>query len=272
MRFLIVLLVATLGITAAAQQPRAPQFEPIPAPPDVAKPPADAEKTASGLAHKVLQKGSGTTHPKGDDFVTVQYTGWTTDGKMFDSSHARNAASTFPVNKVIKGWSEGVQLMVIGEKQRFWIPQELAYAGQAGRPQGMLVFDVELLEILRLPPVPSDVAAPPADAERTASGLASKVLVAGTGTAHASRGGAVKVQYTGWTTDGRMFDSSIPKGVPSTFRLDKVIPGWTEGIPLMVEGETRRFWIPKKLAYRGEDGMPEGMLVFDVKLIEILKP
>jgi len=154
MRFLIVLLVATLGITAAAQQPRAPQFEPIPAPPDVAKPPADAEKTASGLAHKVLQKGSGTTHPKGDDFVTVQYTGWTTDGKMFDSSHARNAASTFPVNKVIKGWSEGVQLMVIGEKQRFWIPQELAYAGQAGRPQGMLVFDVELLEISASPTIP----------------------------------------------------------------------------------------------------------------------
>jgi peptidylprolyl isomerase len=73
------------------------------------------------------------------------------------------------------------------------------------------------------------------------------VLVTGTGTAHVSRTGAVKVQYTGWTTDGVMFDSSIPKGVPSTFRLDKVIPGWTEGIPLMVEGETRRFWIPKKL-------------------------
>ena len=147
MRFIIVLLVATLGIGAAAQQARPPQSEPIPAPPDVAKPPADAAKTASGLASKVLQPGTGKTSPKGEDFVTVQYTGWTTDGKMFDSSFARNAASTFPVNKVIKGWAEGVQLMVVGEKRRLWIPQELAYAGQSGRPQGMLVFDVELLEI-----------------------------------------------------------------------------------------------------------------------------
>ncbi len=79
------------------------------------------------------------------------------------------------------------------------------------------------------------------------------------------------VHYTGWTTDGKMFDSSIPKGVPSFFRLDRVIPGWREGIPLMVEGETRRFWIPKKLAYRGEAGKPEGTLVFDVKLIKITK-
>jgi len=57
--------------------------------------------------------------------------------------------------------------------------------------------------------------------------------------------------------------------VPSTFRLDKVIPGWTEGIPLMVEGETRRFWIPENLAYGGRPGRPAGMLVFDVELISI---
>src|SRR6478736_6155905 len=185
MRYLIVLLVATLGITVAAQQPRGPQFEPIAAPPDVAKPPADAEKTASGLAHKVLQKGSGTTHPKSDDFVTVQYTGWTTDGKMFDSSYARNAASTFPVNKVIKGWSEGVQLMVVGEKRRLWIPQELAYNGMAGRPAGMLVFDIELMDVSPSPSTPPpDVAAVPADAKRTSSGLAYKTIREGKGGPH----------------------------------------------------------------------------------------
>ena len=70
----------------------------------------------------------------------------------------------------------------------------------------------------------------------------------------------------------KTFDSSIHKGVPSFFRLDQVIAGWREGIPMMVEGETRRFWIPKKLAYRGEPGKPDGMLVFDVKLVKITKP
>jgi len=105
---------------------------------------------------------------------------------------------------------------------------------------------------------------------KTPSGLTIEDLVVGTGDT-ASAGQRVSVHYTGWTTDGKMFDSSIPKGVPSFFRLDRVIPGWREGIPLMVEGETRRFWIPKKLAYRGEAGKPEGMLVFDVKLIKITK-
>jgi peptidylprolyl isomerase len=190
---------------------------------------------------------------------------------MFDSSVARNRPAVFPVNKVIVGWTEGLQLMVKGEKRRFWIPAKLAYDGKLDRPQGMLVFDVELLDILRVPPVPPDVAAPPADAEVTPSGLASKKLEAGTGTRHPTRDSIVRVHYTGWTTDGKMFDSSIAKGAPAVFRLNQVIPGWTEGIPLMVEGEKRRFWIPKKLAYRGQPNMPEGMLVFDVELVEITK-
>jgi peptidylprolyl isomerase len=79
----------------------------------------------------------------------VHYTGWTTDGKMFDSSVARGEPATFPLNGVIKGWTEGVQLMVVGEKRRFWIPGNLAYdnSPRPGAPKGMLVFDVELLAI-----------------------------------------------------------------------------------------------------------------------------
>ncbi len=244
---------------------------PLPAPPDVATPPADAAVTASGLASKVLVPGTGTDHPAPTDNVKVHYTGWTTDGKMFDSSVVRDRPAVFPLDRVIAGWTEGLQLMVEGEKRRFWIPAKLAYEGKPDRPQGVLVFDVELLDILRVPPVPPDVAAPPADAEVTASGLASKKLAAGTGTRHPTRAGIVKVHYTGWTTDGKMFDSSIAKGVPAVFKLAQVIPGWTEGLQLMVEGEKRRFWIPKKLAYRGQPGMPEGMLVFDVELVEITR-
>ena len=119
----------------------------IPAPADVAAIPADAQVTASGLGSKVLQKGTGTIHPNATSQVTVHYTGWTTDGKMFDSSVARGAPITFGLNQVIRGWTEGVQLMIVGEKRRLWIPQNLAYQGQPGMPAGMLVFDVELLGI-----------------------------------------------------------------------------------------------------------------------------
>lgn len=115
-------------------------------PPDVAAPPADAVKTPSGLASKVIRKGTGKVHPTATDRVTVNYTGWTTDGKMFDSSIPNSEPATFPLNRVIKGWTEGVQLMVVGETRRFWIPESLAYRGDHA-PYGMLVFDVELLKI-----------------------------------------------------------------------------------------------------------------------------
>ena len=122
---------------------------PISAPSDVAAPPADAETTASGLASKVLQAGTGGAHPSPTSDVTVHYTGWTTDGEMFDSSVARGQPSSFPLNRVIAGWTEGVQLMVVGEKRRFWIPGNLAYGDnpRPGAPRGLLVFDIELLGV-----------------------------------------------------------------------------------------------------------------------------
>lgn len=118
-------------------------------------------------------------------------------------------------------------------------------------------------------PAPSDVAAPPADASQTSSGLATKVISPGTGTRHPRASSRVKVHYSGWTTDGQMFDSSVARDEPISFGLNQVIPGWTEGVQLMVEGETRRLWIPERLAYGGQRGAPQGMLVFDVELILI---
>lgn len=125
----------------------APSNDPFAAPADVAAPPADAEKTASGLASKVITPGTGTQRPTAESTVKVHYSGWLTNGEMFDSSVRRGEPATFPLGKVIAGWTEGVQLMVVGEKRRFWIPENLAYQGRPGAPAGMLVFDVELLEI-----------------------------------------------------------------------------------------------------------------------------
>jgi peptidylprolyl isomerase len=263
------LSVLILAPATAARAAAAPAAAP-PAPPDLTAPPADAARTASGLTSKVLQAGAGTAHPVAGDMVKVDYTGWTADGKVFDSSVARGLPVVLPLDRLIPGWKEGLELMVEGEKRRLWIPAKLAYEGVEGRPQGTLVFDVDLLGILHVPDAPADVAAPPADAERSKSGLAWKVLAPGSGSRHPTDSSLVLVHYTGWTTDGKMFDSSIARGQPSSFKLGGVIDGWREGLKMMVEGEKRRLWIPKKLAYRGQPGYPEGMLVFDVELVSIV--
>jgi FKBP-type peptidyl-prolyl cis-trans isomerase len=356
-------------------------------PSDVAAAPADAEKTKSGLASKILKAGNGEKKPTATDTVTVHYSGWTTDGKMFDSSEQRGEPASFPLGGVIKGWTEGLQLMVVGEKRRFWIPEDLAYGpavAGSGRPGGMLCFDVELLGIKdapkppadtektkggvaykiskqgdgvspgadqvvtfhftaktmdgevvqdsrqqpapvsvpmdKLPPAlseivsemkageqrtcwlpeqqapggfivadfelisfkaappapaaPEDVAAAPKDALKTESGIAHKILSEGKGKDKPKATETVKVHYSGWTTDGKMFDSSVTRGEPAEFPLSGVIKGWTEGVQLMSVGEKRRFWIPEGLAYGPVvegSGRPGGMLVFDIELLEIVR-
>jgi len=263
--------------TDEATEKREPEADPgLPAPKDVAEPPASASRTASGLASVVLQTGKGADKPGPRDRVQVHYTGWTKDGKMFDSSVVRGEPAAFALNQVIKGWTEGLQLMTVGEKRRFWIPSELAYGNRPGRPSGQLTFDVELLSFEKTPEpptVPTDVAKAPAGAKKTKSGIAYRVLTKGTKKRHPGATSQVRVHYSGWTTDGKMFDSSVVRGEPTTFGLDQVIPGWTEGVQLMVEGEKTRFWIPGKLAYGDEPsqpGMPAGTLVFDIELLEIL--
>ena len=155
---------------------------------------------------------------------------------MFDSSVKRGRPAEFALNRVIKGWTEGVQLMVTGEKRRFWIPGNLAYGEEApndphaamGPPRGTLVFDVELIsfeEAPKPPDVPKDVAKVPKNTKKTESGLASRVLAKGTGKEHPGATSVVTVHYSGWTTDGKMFDSSVLRGEPATFPLTQVNKG-----------------------------------------------
>lgn len=113
-----------------------------------------ATKTASGLAYKVITEGTGAT-PKETDMVKVNYHGTLTDGTVFDSSVDRKQPVSFPLNRVIRGWTEGLQTMKVGGKSKFVIPSELAY-GDAGAPPKIsggatLVFEVELLAIEKAP-------------------------------------------------------------------------------------------------------------------------
>lgn len=112
-----------------------------------------ATTTTSGLGYKIIKKGEGDKHPDAESIVRVHYTGKLIDGTIFDSSVQRGEPIEFPLNRVIPGWTEGVQLMVVGDKWTFIIPGNLAY-GQRGVPQAgigpnaTLIFDVELLDIL----------------------------------------------------------------------------------------------------------------------------
>lgn len=108
--------------------------------------PSDAQTTASGISWTVLKAGTGTEHPAINSRVLVHYRGWTMDGNEFDSSHKTGKPLEFALNRFIPGWIEGLQMMVKGETRKLWIPAKLAYEGIAGRPQGMLVFEIELLD------------------------------------------------------------------------------------------------------------------------------
>ena len=127
-----------------------------------------ATKTASGMAYKHIKVGTGAT-PKETDIVKVHYHGTLTDGTVFDSSRERGKEVSFPLNRVIKGWTEGVQLMKVGGLTKFVIPSELAY-GDAGAPPKIrggetLVFEVELLGI-EAAPAAAPNAAPKAPAHK----------------------------------------------------------------------------------------------------------
>jgi peptidylprolyl isomerase len=141
----VLCIVCSITVTACGRETPADAG----APPDVAAPPADAQRSPSGLAWKVLTPGTGTVHPRPASTVVAHYTGWTTKGEKIDSSVDRGQPLTYPLGKLIPGWIEGMQMMVAGEKRRFWIPGPLAYdnSPDPSAPKGMLVFDIELLEV-----------------------------------------------------------------------------------------------------------------------------
>ena len=252
----------------------------LPPPQDVAAAPAGAEVTESGLACVVLSKGTGTEHPVIYDTVKMHQVVWTTDGKMHMNTGDQRAAVEFDVTQsVLPGLREAIELMVEGEKRRCWIPGRLAFGEardgvtqQGKKPLGTLVYDltlVSLTKIAGLPEAPPEVAAVPPDVQRSASGLARRVLQEGTSDKKPQLNSIVSLRYTGWTPDGQVFMTTERKKLPKTSRMGMMIPGWQEGLLSMTLGEKRRFWIPKELAYRGQPGRPQDTVVFDIELLAI---
>ncbi len=241
-----------------------------PVPEDVAAAPADALRTESGLAYKVLTPGTADVHPDANDLVAVHFTGWTPQGAEFQTTFGQEKPAVFNLQNVFPGWIEAMQLMVAGEKTRFWIPAHLGPPNPKSGPRGDSVFDVEMMAVRSIPNPPAELRRPPTDGERTESGATTRRIETGWGDEHPGPESGVLLHYTGWTTDGKTFDSTVTRGRATAFPLDKVMSPFAEAVQRMVVGEKRQVWIPGNLAAGNWPGSPQGMLIFEVELKQIL--
>ena len=230
--------------------------------------------TDSGLQYEIIKMGTGDK-PLSTDKVEVHYHGTLDDGTVFDSSVDRGETVTFPLNRVIKGWTEGLQLMPVGSKFKFIIPPNLGYGSRpigSIPPNSTLIFEVELFNVEK-PFVDKDFNLP-AEEKILESGLRYLDHIVGTGEA-AVAGKEVVVHYSGYLADGTKFDSSHDRGTPFVFVLDqgRVIKGWDEGVAGMKKGGKRTLIIPPDLGYgeRGAGGVipPNATLMFEVELLDI---
>lgn len=273
----IVFAQQSLGATEVTRTGRV-----ITAPSDVAAAPPEAQVMPSGLAMKVLQPGTGLEHPVSNDCVTVSFVAWKTDGTLFSTSTTMNDADVLCLNASIMGISEALKEMVVGEKRRLWIPEDLTFheghhhvqrrPEDEEPPHKDLTFDLQLLSILKAPPTPENLTQAPADATRTNSGLAFVVLKPGTGTAHPSVTSKVMAQFTSWRSDGRIFETTVMTNHPALVSVASAPAGWREAITSMVPGEKARFWIPAALAFGEKPANrfnPPGDLVCEIELISV---
>jgi peptidylprolyl isomerase len=258
-RWITLFSLAALILSACqpSAAPASPTAEPLGQP---TSQPADAPKgevtTESGLQYTDLIVGTGDT-PQPGDTISVHYTGTLVDGTQFDSSvGGEPIAFQIGVGQVIPGWDEGVGSMKVGGKRLLIIPPELGYgaqgAGDVIPPNATLIFEVELMEILK---------------------VKIEDLVEGSGP-EVKSGDTIVVHYTGTLEDGTQFDSSVG-GQPFTTQIGvgNVIAGWDQGLLGMKAGGKRRLTIPPALGYgaRGAGGVipPNATLIFEVELLEI---
>lgn len=249
------------------------------------------QTTESGLQYIVVSEGpEGGAVPTARDRVSVMYEGRLTDGTVFDSSYARGTTSSFGVSEVIKGWTEGLQLMSQGDEFIFYIPTELAYGDNPRpgliKPGDDLIFRVELRQVIVAPEprlVDSDAWAKYTpwnsdlpEVQKTGSGLEYIILASGEegGLSPVADEWAV-VYYEGrFDGTGELFDSAFERGEASMFPANRVIPGWVEALRLMKPGDRWMVHVPSGLAYgsRGQPPQipPNADLNFEVELMDIL--
>ncbi|MBV9435247.1 MAG: FKBP-type peptidyl-prolyl cis-trans isomerase [Acidobacteria bacterium] len=254
----------------------------ITAPSDVAAPGSDAQVTEDGLGMKVLKQGTGSEHPLSNDCVTVSFIAWKRDGTLFSTSTSMNDSDLLCMNEAVVGVREALSQMVVGERRRVWVPEDMTFRGRPHHiqhrpedeepPRKDLTFDLKLLSILKAPPAPADLKQAPSTATRLPSGLAYQVLQNGTGAAHPGNTNKITMQFACWRGDGHLYESTYIRKHPVELTVATALPGVREAVSQMVVGEKARFWIPAALAY-GEKPVegfyPAGDLVYEIELVGI---
>lgn len=242
---------------------------------------AGLKEISSGLKIRDLKEGTGETVPAGAK-VKVHYTGWLTDGTVFDSNKERSKEPVeFSLDGVVAGWKEGIPGMKVGGVRKLVISPEKGYGNRAQSkipPNSTLIFEVELVDVINVTTGPGQ---PMSDGSNGGTedpglkdiggGLKIRDLKEGSGDP-VKPGATVTVHYTGWTVNGKVFDSSKKTGQPAEFSLNGVVKGWGQGIPGMKPGGIRKLVIPAALGY-GERGSPPDIppgatLIFEVELVK----
>ena len=241
------------------------------------------KEAAPGVWFRDVKEGMGEACPAGAK-VTIHYTGWTTDGNVFDTSKKTGGPATFALDGLIKGWQKGIPGMKPGGARKLVIAPEMGY-GSASKPNipanSTLIFEVELVSFVAPRNVTAGAGRPLADGSNGGTddpalrdlgeGLKYRDVKEGTGDP-VKPGASVTIHYTGWTVDGNVFDTSKKTGAPATFSLTRLIPGWQKGIPGMKPGGVRKLVIPGPLGYgesgSGENIPPNATLVFEIELVK----
>lgn len=236
--------------------------------------PANAIETASGMRYVVLKPAPGPEQFAAPTFLNYRMTLRSADGRVYfdadkDGVQSRGFRS---LSQEMPALARAMISAPLGETRRWWIEAAVLRPGYPGMSEQTQVIDLTVLGNYDPLKPPATVSGPPATAIRTASGLAYEVLKRGKGGAKPTVDSTIEIHYNGWTTDGKLFDSSIQRDQHAVFPMSQLIAGWQEGVQLMSPGDSFRFWIPGQLAYDNQPpqpGTPRGMLVFDVTLFSI---
>lgn len=238
----------------------------------VNNPPKGARTVFTGLRYMDLKPGNGRSPADEQRIVRTLTDAWQSDGKQVSNAilDGLDTNQVFELRRQLPILAKALESTPVGGKRRWWISKDLIPENPIlGSFDHMI--DIEVVDIVDPLPAPSDVRAIPSDATVSENGIGYKVLVAGDG-AHPTLSDDIEVHYSGWKTNGHMFDSSRLRMRTNTFLLGKLIQGWQEALPLMQVGEQARIWIPGALAYDNREDRPfapKGMLVFDVELVSI---
>ena len=251
------------------------------------------KEVTAGVKARDVKTGVGEPCPEGAE-VKINYTGWLTDGTVFDTTKERGVPATFKLRGLIKGWQEGIPGMKPGGIRKLVIAPEKGYGAAANKKipgNSTLIFEVELLEFTP-PPTPPRARRSPAPADLTklidgtapgaddpglkplgTAGLMYRDIKIGDGP-ECPDGASVVMDYTGWlTTGGKPFDSSWKPGAdPLDMSLRSLIKGWQQGVPGMRVGGIRKLVIPPALGYGSKDKgdiPPNSTLVFEIELLGV---